>query len=147
MSLFFVQYWILQLMYLWWNHFLNKNSLFDNLFRRGWWYFIVIGNNIRMHLFWWEMFFNNSLDITSAWCINQFLLLNIFLFFSFFFFRLFITHRLDSSLFWPLNLLTTILFLSFWLFLVLFWMLWMLVMVNKLMHMTYHRPHASRITT
>ena len=69
-------------------------------------------------------------------------------FFSFlFFFRLFFTHQLDSSLFWPLNLLTTILFLSFWLFLVLFWMLWMLVMVNKLMHMTYHRPHASRITT
>ena len=40
----------------------------------------------------------------------------------------------------------SILFESFWLFLILFRMLRMLVTVNNQKHMSYHRPHASRIT-
>ena len=40
----------------------------------------------------------------------------------------------------------SILFASFWLFLILFRMLRMLVTVNNQKHMSYHRPHASRIT-
>ena len=52
------------------------------------------------------------------------------------------------SVFWSLNLLSSTsylanLFPKFWLFLLFFWMLWMLVTVNK----PYHVPHSSRITT
>ena len=71
-----------------------------------------------------------------TWSMNQLLNLNIFPFFIIF------TYELDFSVLrstvWPANL-----FLSFWLFLVLFWMLWMLVTVFNLCQV----PHASRITT
>ena len=71
-----------------------------------------------------------------TWSMNQLLNLNIFPFFIIF------TYELDFSVLrstvWPANL-----FLSFWLFLVLFWMLWMLVTVFNLCQV----PHASGITT
>ena len=61
---------------------------------------------------------------------SQLLNLNIFSLFRFFYLSI------DFSL-------LTNLFLSFWLFLVLFWMLWMLVTAFKLCHV----PQVSRITT
>ena len=71
-----------------------------------------------------------------TWSMSQLLNLNIFPFFSIF------TYELDFSILrstvWPANLLR-----SFWLFLVLFWMLWILVTVFNPCHV----PHASRITT
>ena len=71
-----------------------------------------------------------------TWSSNQLLNLNIFSFFRIF------TYELDFSVLpstgWLANL-----FPSFWLFLVLFWMLWMLVTVFNLCHV----PHTSQITT
>ena len=71
-----------------------------------------------------------------TWSSNQLLNLNIFSFFRIF------TYELDfsglPSTGWLANL-----FPSFWLFLVLFWMLWMLVTVFKACHVS----HASQITT
>ena len=92
------------------------------------------------NLFWWDMFFSNSLYITFTWYINHF-------FFSwkrFLSSKLFLTYHLDYSLFWPLNLWSSSnLFPGFWLFLMLFGMLWMLVSQSNLSHV----PHLSRITT
>ena len=45
----------------------------------------------RTYIFWWDMFFNNSLSITFKWCINQFLLLNTF---SFLFAQIFVLSNL-----------------------------------------------------
>ena len=42
--------------------------------------YFIIDNNTRMSVFLWEMFFNNIMNITSTWCINQFLVLNTFSF-------------------------------------------------------------------
>ena len=71
-----------------------------------------------------------------TWSSNQLLNLNIFSFFRIF------TYELDfsvlSSTGWLANL-----FPSFWLFLVLFWMLWMLATIL----IPCHVPHALRITT
>ena len=71
-----------------------------------------------------------------TWSSNQLLKLNIFSFFRIF------TYELDFSVLpstgWLANL-----FLSFWLFLVLFWMLWMLATVLNPCHV----PHTLRITT
>ena len=73
----------------------------------------VIGNSNRMSIFWWEMFFNDSIIITFTWRINQFLLLNTF----FFFFRRqflcqldFFLLRLQSS--GSFRLVSTILIIS-----------------------------------
>ena len=41
----------------------------------------------RKYIFWWDMFFSNSLSITFKWYINQFLLLNTF---SFLFAQIFV---------------------------------------------------------
>ena len=81
-----------------------------------------------------------------TWSSNQLLNLNIF---SFLFLQTFLLINSISLCFdyWifcqhSLTGLTT-LFSSFWFFLVLFWMLWILVAVHKLSHVT----HASRKTT
>ena len=80
-----------------------------------------------------------------TWRTNQLLLLNIFFSFS----SGFYTHQLDSWFLFVLILESSViyqlanLFPNFWLFLVLLWMQWMLVTVNK----TCHVPHASQITT
>ena len=64
------------------------------------------------------------------------------IFFSFF--SNFFTYQLGFSLSWPLNLLSSSNFFpNFWLFLILFWMLWMLVHVNKRKHMACPGTHAS----
>ena len=88
------------------------------------------------------MFFNNSFYIASnGRPINFFFGTSFFFSFSSDFF----TYQLDFSLFWPFifcNLLDN-LFQSFSLFLVLFWMLRMLVTVNKPCHV----PHLSWIIT
>ena len=81
-----------------------------------------------------------------TWSTNQLLLLNIFSFSSDFF-----TYQLNFFLFWLLNLLSSTThynwLICFWVswshFSVLFWMLRMLVTMNKWCHV----PHASRITT
>ena len=92
------------------------------------------------------MFFNNSFYIASHGAAINFL---IWTSSPFFFFRLFylstwflsILNIESSDNHWLTGL--TKFFPSFWLFLVLFWMLWMLVT----MHKSYHVPHVSRITT
>ena len=94
------------------------------------------------YIWWWQMFFNNSFYIASHGAAVNFLIWTSSLFF---FFRLFYLSTqflsalaIESSAIHWLNGLSN-LFLSFWLFLVVFWMLWMLV--------TVHVPHASQITT
>ena len=89
------------------------------------------------------MFFNNSFYIASHGAAINFLIWTSSLFF---FFRLFyLSTRFLSVLTIAIDWLTglTNLFPSFWLFLVLFWMLWMLVTVHKPCHV----PHASRMKT
>ena len=71
-----------------------------------------------------------------TWSSNQLLNLNIFSFFKIF------TYELDFSVLPSTGLLAN-LFPSFWLFLMLFWMLWMLVTIFNPCHV----PHVSRITT
>ena len=85
------------------------------------------------------MFFKNNINITFTWRINQFFLSkNFFLF---------------PKTFSPINSIS--LSSESWifchipscLFLLLFRMLWMLVIVYKLKHMTCRGPHVSGITT
>ena len=81
-----------------------------------------------------------------TWSNNQFLNLNILFSFSSDFYlstRFLSVLTIESSacIHWLTGL--TNLFPSFWLFLVLFWMLWILVAVHKPCHV----PHTSRITT
>ena len=74
-----------------------------------------------------------------TWSSNQLLNLNIFLQIFYLSTQFFSVLTLESSaIHWLANL-----FPSFWLFLVLYWMLRMLVTMFKLCHV----PHASRITT
>ena len=56
------------------------------------------------YIFWWHMFFNNSLYIAFTWNINQFLLLNTF---SFLFSQMFLLVNSTFLYFhpWTLNLL------------------------------------------
>ena len=92
------------------------------------------------------MFFNNSFYIASHGAAINFLILTSFLFF---FFKLFylsarflsvLTIESSASTHWLTGL--TNLFPSFWLSLVLFWILWMLVTVHKQCHV----PQVSRVT-
>ena len=96
-----------------------------------------------MYLFWWNIFLSDSINITFTWCMNQFLHLNGLLPFSSHFF----VYQLNFSVFSAINLLSPSILLPSLPFLVLFWMLWLLVTVNKLKHMGYHRPYSSQITT
>ena len=80
---FFINYWEIQPRYLWWNYFLNNFNLFTCFLSiRGWWYIVSYIIIIDQNVFLWSLFFDKSLFITSTWCINQFLLLNAFLFSS-----------------------------------------------------------------
>ena len=98
------------------------------------------------------MTYKNSLVFTR-W-LNQFLLLNIFSFLS----LRFLTYQLDSQVFWDLTLLSpshvfwdltllspSTLFANFKLLPLLFWILWMLVTMNKLKHMARHGPQALQV--
>ena len=92
------------------------------------------------------MFFNNSFYIASHGAAINFLIWTSspFFFFRFFYLSTWFLSILtieSSDIHWLTGL--TKFFPSFWLFLVLFWMLWMLVTVFKPCHM----PHASQITT
>ena len=92
------------------------------------------------------MFFNNSFYIASHGAAINFLIWTSspFFFFRFFYLSTWFLSILtieSSDIHWLTGL--TKFFPSFWLFLVLFWMLWMLVT----MHKSYHVPHVSRITT
>ena len=86
--------------------------------------------------------FQQQLLHFSKWSSNQ--LLNLIIF-SFLFLQTFLFINSSSLCFnpWIFCHLLANLFPSFWLFLVLFWMLWMLVTVFKPCHVL----HASRITT
>ena len=86
--------------------------------------------------------FQQQLLHFSTWSSNQLLNLNIF---SFLFLQTFLLINSSSLCFNPWIFCHPLanLFPSFWLFLVLFWMLWMLVTVFKPCHVL----HASRITT
>ena len=88
--------------------------------------------------------FQQQILYCFIWSTNQFILLNIFFSFS----SDFSAYQFDCSLFWSLNLLSCAsylanLFPNFWLFLESFWLLWLLVTVNKPCHV----PHALRVTT
>ena len=91
------------------------------------WYFII-SNNIRIYIFWWDMLFNNSLYITFTSCYNQFLFCTPFYISTWF-----------LSLFpWIFcHFLCCFQFLSC--FFILFWMLWMPLIVNKLKHSQYKK--------
>ena len=97
------------------------------------------------------MFFSNSFYITSHGAAINFLIWTSSLFF---FFRLFylstrflsvLTTESSASIHASVHWLTSLtnLISSFWLFLVLFWMLWILVTVDKPCHV----PHTPRKTT
>ena len=55
------------------------------------------------------------------------------------------TYQLNFSVFWALNLLSTSILFPSLLLLVLFWMLWMLLFVNKPKCMQCHGPHVLQI--
>ena len=86
-------------------------------------------------IFWWDMFFNNSFNITFTWCFDRVYIWNNF-FFSFSLDNF--AYQLNFSVFWALNPLSPSIFISTFLFSVLFWMLRVLVTVNKLKRMAYH---------
>ena len=81
-SLILLHYWAIQIRYFWKNYFQLKNYIqFIWRFEKRLMVlqYFIIDNNTRMSVFLWEMFFNN-MNITSTWCINQFLFLNTFSF-------------------------------------------------------------------
>ena len=124
--LFSGNYWIIQLLV---ELFSDKLSLFDSLWRRDWWY--IFDTNLRIYIFWWDLFFSSSINISHSVWITFFLE-----YFSFLFPQTFL-HINSISVFWALNLLSpSILFPSSQLFL--FWMLWKLVTVNNLKHVMCH---------
>ena len=85
--------------------------------------------------------FQQQLLYFFIWSSNQLLNLNIFSFFRLFdLLTRFLSVLTLEAIHWLANF-----FPSFWQFLVLFWMLWMLVTVFKVT--VCHVPHASRITT
>ena len=90
-------------------------------------------------IFWWQMFFNNSFHISSHGAVINFPI------WAFRFLQTILLINSISLCFdpWILSHPLTNWFPSFWLFLVLFWMLRMLVIVFK----SCHAPHASRIRT
>lgn len=106
---------------LWWNYFLNDFRLLVGLLRLA-----CLLSASRMYNFWWEIIFNKSLYYFHI--VHQPISsLNTFPF----------LFPLNFSLIISLSLslltleISVILFPSFWLFVVLFCMLWMLVTVNK----------------
>ena len=71
-SMFFVQYSVIQLRYFWWNYFLNKLVCLIvrwDLFVCWLWYIARVLDDHRLaecrykYIFWWHMFFNNSFYI------------------------------------------------------------------------------------
>ena len=86
------------------------------------------------------MFFNSSFYIASHGAPLHFFFWTSFLFLQTFLLISSISLWFDS---WIFCHLLANLFLSFWLFLALFWMLWMLITANKQCHVL----HVSRITT
>ena len=127
----------------WWKRFLKNVSLLDALLGRGWWYiyydyFMIIDQNIYFLM-------KDYLQQQSPHYFHTFLTINQFLFFNsifYFFIFLFLSFLLINSIaFTPerwifCHLLSF--FPRFWLFLIHFWMLWLLITVNKLKHMTWH---------
>ena len=133
----------------WSNYFLNNWSLLDGLLT------LVCLLMVHSHfyhdhqpaecryIFWWHMLFNSSFYIASHgapincsfWIFLFSFLFRLFSWSTWFRFVLILKSSVICSV--------PNLFSNFWLFLVLFWMLWRLVTVNKLCHV----PHASRITT
>ena len=108
-SLIFVHYLVSHLAYLFLYFFLSNSKLFDSFLGKGWWYVSSVTMVISLecsypylssYVFWWDEFFRNGGNITFTFCINQFLLLNIF-----FIFLQTSTDQVDFSLFWALNLL------------------------------------------
>ena len=93
-------------------------------------YFVI--DNTRMSIFWWEMFFNNSIHITFTQCFNHFLLLNTFSFLSL---QTFLIINSTSSFLWQFELwifwYQTFCFQVCSYFLSILWMLWMLVTPYK----------------
>ena len=101
--------------------------------------YCIIDSNIRMFIFW---LFRNSINITLTWCINQFVVLN-----NFSFFYLINFFYLSAPLICLSNLESSVTFylISEFLSLVVFWMLWVLVTINKLNHMARHGSQALQI--
>ena len=97
------------------------------------------------YILWWQIFFNNGFYISSHGTTINFLICAFSLSSDYF------TYQPNFSLFWPWifchplanTVWLTNLLPSFWLFLLLFWILWMLVTVFKPCHV----PHVSQITT
>ena len=140
---------------------MNNFKLFDSLLRKCSWYASSIINN-NINWIWLELpiaiFSDNvtSFSATILVLLSHFVSINFFFwrsFFSFFFPLDFFTYQLDFSLslsfdmFEPCTVLNpwifcvTFRFFSFFEFLFFlgtFWMLWLLVTVNKLKHKVCH---------
>ena len=71
-------------------------------------------NNVQIYIFWWDVFFNNIINITFTCCINCFFIWATLIFFL-----------------WVLNLLSPSILLPSCLLIVLFWMLGILFTVNN----------------
>ena len=76
--LFCGNYWIIQLLV---ELFLDNLPSFDSLWRRDWWY--IFATNLRIYIFWWDLFFSSSINIShSVWIVYESSFsLNIFFFF------------------------------------------------------------------
>ena len=135
--LFCGNYWIIQLLV---ELFLDNLPSFDSLWRRDWWY--IFATNLRIYIFWWDLFFSSSINIShSVWIVYESSFsLNIFFFFlrlSYISIRfLFFEHWIFSHLPFCFQVSNC-----------LFWMLWKLVTVSMLKHVMRHGQHTSRRTT
>ena len=139
------------------NYFLSYFKLFYSLLRKGWWYTssIINNNNIRMCLATYTHPTLSYLAIFSyapsfSTVLSHYVSLSFFLLNTFSFSWDFSTYQLNFSVFWAWSswiFCVTFHFVSEFLTLVIFRMLWMLVTVNKVKHVALHGSHVLQITS
>ena len=121
---------------------LNSFKLFDSFLRKD----CILHPSLKTIIIRISLHFSNSINF-----ISQNGLINFFFWASFLWFFSRLLYLLTRFLWFlelkQLNLLITFHLVSRFLFLEFLWMLWMLVTVNKLKHMSFHGSHTSQITT
>ena len=90
-----------------------------------------------------EMSSSATVLILLSPCVS----INFFFWTPFSFFSDFCTYQVHLSVFWALNRLCHLPYFFEFLIFVYFWMLWILVTVNKVKHIALHGLHASQITS
>ena len=96
------------------------------------------------NIFWWDKFFSNSVNITFPLCVSFFFQTLFLLFFNSISLSFDLFEFSVHLLYLLCHLPSIFCFRDFFFFL-LFWMLWILVTVNKLKYTASHGPHASHI--